>query len=751
MTEKPQATVPLIEIKSGRPETLMSESSRRTNASISRVRVTKMDNKKASSLLMEGKSLNTVGFKKGGIQTQRDLTHFRNCIVSKQFPEKSMNLLKNLEESIAQIPVNRYSQASAEEKFDILSRMTDAYNFAWNEGCTQIKEISNDHGKLFAKIRLFYMSLIEKYPKLNEAYNMEINDLREKLVQKDFNISVVEKELKSQIERAESTRKYIADVETEAKIQREKKRQYRDQANERSVQIEQLKSLATELRLQITILKEENERLKVQMAQKSVQVIKINENLEDKEVQVNTEFYQTKVRSSSSSIFMNNSSTASLLSNLPVKEHKKKKIKRVDSVDRLVSMEEIDSTADMHAPLRHTIFSFIDYIQEQELVERSYDEGEFKKYYWIFPKICSIFINGISLEDPQKPFTKFDQVLQAYLSNLYKTPYLVDRMTKTLIRTAHFMEEANYLIVIFNKFATYEYDFPLFRFFSTMIEFSIIYSSPDIADLVANEQIEPEISKITISPEDAVTVHKAIFPFWEPCQEFTSTDERIDYWQFMDILIQEFIKVRLHVLAFIKHGLLLSGCQDFKHITFGNFQNFVAISFPEECTGTLKPEWKELQIRYKALGNQDADTIDSQCIISFSVSKDPMIVSMMRTNTNKNFSSIFYDWNISMLKILSFIVKRLTIYVPTLKKLLPQNEELLNSAGGDIRGALFMGDLSSAVAYYRKMLHDVDTIFVYDFTNLSVTNNSSDKDIDELIKHLKLHEVVVGIINNEPS
>ncbi|EAX98836.1 hypothetical protein TVAG_409740 [Trichomonas vaginalis G3] len=414
-----------------------------------------------------------------------------------------------------------------------------------------------------------------------------------------------------------------------------------------------------------------------------------------------------------------------------------------------MSLEEIDSHDDRNAPLRHTIFSFIDYVKEQEFVERSYDEGEFKKYYWVFPKICSIFINGISFEDPQKPFTKFDQVLTAYLSNMYKTQFLIDRMTKTMIRTAHFMEESNYLFVVFNKFITYQYDFPLFRFFSAIIEYSIIYSQPDIADLVSNEQITPEGSVITITTDDAVSVHHALFPFWQPCQEFFTETKTIDYWKFLDILIEEYIKVRLHVLAFIKHGLLLSGCQDFKHITYQNFQNFVSITFPEECNGNPKAEWKELLIRYKALENQDSETIDSECIISYSVSKDTMIISMMRTNTHRNFSAIYYDWNISMLKVLNFIVKRLTVYVPALKKLLPQHVEMLNTAGADIRSALFMGDLSSAVAYYRKMLHDVDSIFVYDFTNLNVTNNSSDKDIDDLIQHLKLHEVVVGIINNE--
>ncbi|KAI5532241.1 hypothetical protein TVAGG3_0365570, partial [Trichomonas vaginalis G3] len=299
MSEKTQSAVPLIEIKKGRPETLMSESSRRTNASISRVRVSKMDNKKASSLLMEGKSLNTVGFKKGGIQTQADLTHFRNIVVSKVFPEKAMNLLKNLEESISQIPINSYGQASPEEKFEILNQLCDAYNFAWNEGCIQLKEISDEHGKLFAKIKLFYMSLLEKYPKLSESYNDEIHKLRDMISLKDENIKVIEKELKNHYNRAESAKKFITDVQNEATTQRTKKRQYREQANERSVQIEQLKSLETELRLQITILKEENDRLKVQ---KTVPNIKDTSNYVD----IGTdpiEIPPPKIRESQSSIF----------------------------------------------------------------------------------------------------------------------------------------------------------------------------------------------------------------------------------------------------------------------------------------------------------------------------------------------------------------------------------------------------------------------------------------------------------------
>jgi hypothetical protein len=276
-----------------------------------------------------------------------------------------------------------------------------------------------------------------------------------------------------------------------------------------------------------------------------------------------------------------------------------------------------------------------------------------------------------------------------------------------------------------------------------MIEFSIIYCKPDIADLVSNEFITPEEAVVTISSANAIEIHQSIFPFWQPCQEFTNGP--LNYFTFLDILIQEFEKAKLHIRAFVKHGLLLSGCTDWTHITQKNFQHFVALSFSDVTQTTSA--WEDLKIQYDALGKPKGDTVDQDSLIYFCVSKDSLILEMMRTNTTKNFTGVFYDWNSSMLEVLAFIVKRLTIYIPYLKKIIINRRKDIEDMSNLIRSSLFMGNLTSAICFYRKLLHTIDLDTVNDFTTINISNKSSNEEIKDLINHLRTRETIVGIID----
>ncbi|EAY23109.1 hypothetical protein TVAG_183450 [Trichomonas vaginalis G3] len=498
--------------------------------------------------------------------------------------------------------------------------------------------------------------------------------------------------------------------------------------------VEQAKSYITEMRLQNQMLKEENERLKN---------TKINLDMPTSSNAV--AFNDVGVGTSDNYIAPTNSNNQ--LPNVPLKRRDSKKLTRVDSVDRALSLLTEELVDERYVPLRHTVFSFIidsDQDIQSEFVKQT-DNTEFKTFNWLFPKICTIFITVLNNEDPSSPFRSFDHVISSYISKIYQTSFLTQKMTTILVQSAHIIDSKNYIFKMFNKFLENEYDFTCFRFFHTMLEFSIAYAKPDVSTIVANESLNESDSMITILPSDAISVHQAVFPFWEPCEEFTSTDYPIDYWEFLDILVQDFIKARKHIGAFIKNGLLLSGNQDIAHVTLKNFLTLNLIAFPDVNTGKVKDEWHQLLTRYEALGHKEPDSIDNSSIIYYCVSKDSLIIKMMRTNTIEQFSQMFFDMNAPMLEALNFIIKRLTIYIPALKNSLPNQADILNDAASNIRNSLYLADISGTLGFYRKMLHQIDSEQVNDFSSLIVSNQSADEDIKRILKHLEERETVVGV------
>ena len=717
---------------------------KRPQTSITRVRREQKENPNdklpaASARQIDVRSKNVVGFKNGGIKTPQDLTIFRQTIVSKTKQVQAKSIMDELNERLKIIPIRKYESCEPSKKYEIILQLLDAYKFAWNEASTQMRDISREHGRVFAKLKEFFMTLIDKYPALIQEFEQQVETLVEENKKKDQEIGLLKDEIKQEVERVEATKKYILDLQNEIERLKGRKVHYKEAVNNASLQVEQSSNVITDLRLQLQKMKEENERLKVPIDEdlllksssllgRSVETCDIGTD------PIATDITFTVPRSESANFS-------------PNKLRRKNTLKRVESVDRMINFDIPIVPDDKNVPLRHTVFSFID-TEPKDAVPMNSSSGpdpEYKKFYWVFPKVCSIFINSLSFEDTKHPYTSFAQIVQGYINKLYKTAFLSQKMVISLVETANFMSEQSSCIALFNKFSSGEYDFPTFRFCSAMIEFSIIYTHPDIADLVANEFITPEESVITISPDDAVNVHQAIFPFWQPCNELTDTDEPIDFWVFLDILIQEFLKARKHVLAFIKHGLLISGSTDIQHITYKNFTQFVSIAFPEVQHNNLKTEWKELVVQYKALGKPEGDTIDQECMKYYCTSKDSTIMTMMRTNTVRNFAQIYFDWNTSMLEVLDFMVKRLTLYLPAIKKHVTKHQIELEEAQSDIRNSLFMGDLSSAIGFYRRLLHILDSDAVNDFTTVSVTNTTPSSEITQLLKHMMTREYVVGI------
>ena len=62
-----------------------------------------------------------------------------------------------------------------------------------------------------------------------------------------------------------------------------------------------------------------------------------------------------------------------------------------------------------------------------------------------------------------------------------------------------------------------------------------------------------------------------------------------------------------------------------------------------------------------------------------------------------------------------------------------------------IRDALFMCNISSAIAHYRFLLHQLDFLTVKEMTSISINKSTPSQSAQELIEHMKLREKVAGI------
>lgn len=721
-----------------RSKTAMS-SERSSKASTPRRTSTSLRKKDEPIILtgrpIETKSVNTVGFKSGGIKTEQDLTHFRRIFESQTNEVQAKSVFMEFQEKISHVPIESYAELGPAEQYEMIKKLIDIYNFSWNECCFQLHKISNEHSKLLTKLKSFYNLLLDLYPELILSYHKQFESLTQQNKDKDREIQQLKQELNFQIDRNNGTKKYIIDCQNEIMRLKSAKKYYKNELNNEVSVVEQAKSYITEMRLQIQMLKEENERLK--NSKISIDMPTASNAIPHKDIGVSTTDFLITPQNS-----------VNTLPDVPLKQRPHSKIAKINSVDRLLSNLNINTVEQKYIPLRHTVFSFIvnsNSDVQSELVKQQ-DNTEFKTFNWLFPKICTIFVTVMNNEDPSSPFHSFDQVIMSYISKIYHTSFLTQKMTSCLVQSAHIIDSKNYIFKMFNKFLENNYDFTCYRFFSTMLEFSISYAKPDISTIVANETISEEDAVITILPDDAIKVHKAVFPFWQTCPQFTSTQYPIDYWEFLDILIEDFMDARQHMTAFVKNGLLLAGCQDLSHITLKNFVTFNAISFPDADQTKVKEEWRHLITRYEALGNINSDTVDLPSIVYYCVSKDSLILLMMKTSTPETFSQTYYDMNLPMLEALQFVIKRLTVFIPSLINCLPDQAAALREHAHQMRESLFLADIAGALGFYRQLLHVLDEAAVQDFSTLAISNACPEEQIKKILDHIETRERVVGVV-----
>lgn len=739
--------IPLKNTKRRHTENLSIEL--RSTARVNIPTTANKDRNIASSRSLEPTSIYTVGLKKGKNtlqDSQYNLKHFRNIVESKTSRDKIISVYETLKELLKNIPLDTYSKSTPTQKLMLIKECTEAYNFAWNEATLQLKGISEDYALFFIKTRNFYLSLVDKYPELMNEFQAEVDRLIQICEEKDQIINITGNEIEQLHNKLSSINQYIATIQSELVGVRAEKEEYKKKNNNLLLEIENLKMDVTELKCQLVKSKDESGKVKRE------EKIKLEESLSfcsevdhvdtgvDSVVMSFTRNIHPGEGNGGSMTFINqNNSGKTSKSNL----HK-------DISDTEYGFVYNDETElDLKfAPLRHTIFKFAIKLPPAEEHIKLGVDGEFKRFFWLFPKVCSILVNGLANENPKQPFTSFDKLCYSFFSEQYKTEFLTQQIFASVVATAHLLEQSNTGIKLFNKFIRCEYDFAQYRFTSSVTEFSLCYSCPNISELIVKEFLSPEDVVCTISRENAKLVHEAVFPFYKLPEEFEN-QQNIDFWVFQDYLILTFDKARRHLWAIAKNALLLSDCTDVNNITLTNFTQAMCITLPEVPHTDIESLWETLVVREKAINNHHSGCLSFDSIVFLFTSKDAFIHRIMKIKTHPNFEKIFFNWNVSTLEILSFIVKRITNHIPLLTEYIPVDENILREINEKIRVSLFLADLSGAACHYRKLLYIIDEFFVNDFSNIHITNQSTMEQVQALTDHLIQRERVVGIVDGK--
>lgn len=714
-----------------------SKSKRSSDVSLSLRRFSNSPKPKVKRLgkPIDGFNSSYVGFRPSDFRSIQDLSHLRHYVEAHSSSEQAVSVLESLDTMLKSIPIAGYENFEPDEKSSTINKLIEAYNFAWNEGTLQLKQINEEHAEIFVKIKNFYMFLLNEYPLLLTDYQKQVAELKNQCKEKDHEISILKKEIISINKINDEAREFIAGLRDEIIRLKNRKIFFKQELNDMTLQNDKLQEELTELRCKMAReieIKNDIMALGDSGYLKNSPSFELQKEAEKEFVDagINTDPFNFESESLSNSFIQSN------------KNHK--------SQIFTISAEAIENTAkaEPHSALRHVIYSFM--INEEKNIDlkgKIDNNAEMKKFYWMFPKIISIMISGIQFEDSSHPFNSFEDLLICFLTHHYQTNYLIQQIFSSLIMSAQLLDGVSPVIHLFNKFAKCEYDFFVFRFFHTVLEFSICYATPDISSLAANDAITPEDTIITISKEKARFVFHACFPFKDPPNALNDglNSKEISYWSFIELLIEEFMSSRSHFWSVLKNALLLSDCSDNTNISFSQFASFMGIIFPGIKQNVIKTQWKALLIREAASNSSRTNVLEFSSLTFLCASKDETINNVMNIVTAKDFSHLYYDMSSPMLDILAFIVNRLTYYIPTISVQVPEIQSEFEFQSFKIRDALFKCNISSAVSHYRYLLHKLDYLTVRNLTLITINKSLQSKDAEELIEHMKLREKVTGI------
>lgn len=665
-----------------------------------------------------------------------DLHHLRNAVETHSLEEKALSIMQNLDKMVSGIPVDKYEGSDASTKLDILTQLIDAYNFAWNEASIQTKEISEKHASIFVKIRGFYVNLLDQYPRLLSQYQREISELKKSNYEKDQHIAAISQEVELRESKSENMREFVAGLEEEIKRIKSRKNYFKDEYNIKVLECEQLETEITDLKCEVSKYLETS-KSKTLLEDIAADLSGAQEMFV---LQKEDEVEYTDAGTNPIAQMARDIQYVSLTNETTSQNSANEVISSTNS--RMLSE---------HATLRHVIFGFM--VNEPEEIEFVFQQDpniELKKFYWLFPKICSLFVGGLQFEERQNPFKNFDQMLTTFLTHHYQTKMLIHNVKLAMIQTAMLMEAQNPAIRIFNKFVRCNFDFYQFRFFHTVLEYSIGYATPSLSSLVGKDAISVEEAIVTIPKNRANEVFSAVFPFNKlPDMLRDGSRKHVLFWDFMELLIEEFSTTRRHFWTVLRNALILSDAVDINNILYKQFATFMGLIFLRVDGESVKEHWRDLiRMKYASLSTSDriiGDTLDFRSITHLCASRDDYIANVLQISTINGFSQTYYDLNASVVNAVRFIVDRLTQYIPSVAAQVAQIQEEFNRSCLLIREALFMCDIAKAFGQYRLLLHNLDYLTVKETDNIDVTNRASSTEIEQLLDHMKQREIVVGI------
>ena len=744
------------------------------------------------------RSPKSVGFKTTDFRTMKDLQHSRNIQQQLLVNKKAIPVLLNLENMVKNIPVNEYETADGPKKMEILSKLVNAYNLAWNEVTLQIKELSEEHAVVLFQLKSFYNSLFYDYPKLLKTFDDEVRALKMSISERDQCIL----SLKKQIEEIEfsfnSTRGFIYGIQRELDEAIENRNYFEKELNNQVLENDKLQSQITDLKYIILKQKKAMDN-QSQDSEGNINYSNLNLNLahplETEGFQQNQngslppnqysnqipQFQERKVLQIQKTLIIQRfveenrqviRQTGEIveLKDASVDTHDipqtKEEVKRnflVDwkSTDELLIKSDVFNIKTVDAEFRtspHTSIRKIihelmqspsEYCQVRLIPDH---EAELKKYHWVFSKIISIFLNGMRYEKPEKPFSSFDDVVSGYFGHMYQTSFLAQQMLQSLVNSVQVFEKSDPAVHLFHRFMSHDFDFNQFKFLSCILEYTINSTSPKVMSLIGQDALIPEDTNVIISLESACSIYDSLFPNEEKPQWLNpiKLSKTVEYWFFMENCINRFDECRKHIWSIIKNGFLLSDCTDINHITFRHYRNFFGLTLPTVTHEEIKQSWNELIVRNKAT-DKVGDMLDFDAISYYLTHKEKFFLEILKMKTSKTFHSRFYELNGSIINAIQFIVKRVVFYIPVIAENIQGRQKMFKNTGRSIREALFMCNIVQAFSHYRMFLHLVDGIHVRDISSLKLSNSSTEQDVKKFLHHFETREKAVGIYAIDPK
>ena len=709
-------------------------------------------------------SMSYVGFKPTEMRSQSNLQHNRNMIAIKKAPERAINVLQYLDQWVANIDVKSYPAGTPTDKLEIVKKLIEAHNFAWNEITLQVKEFSDEHAMVFAKLKQFYNSLLEEYPKLVRQFCQEISSLKEEVAKRDQQIEALQNQLVGNEDRCNAAGNLVFGLQKKLKHVTDRKKYYKSELRFQVTENERLTEEMTALKCNIARREEAiDEMLKKQHTTKVIVAPEANEKVEKKEEEMgpvqDVEYKCVGVNTTALEPYeFRASGLFARTADMPKEQREK-----ISVVKRTIDVTRLDLTNSKsedafnlpwiqektvtkeHSPLRSLVYRLMQMPVDPVSPKLTLgSQAELRKFAWVYAKIISIFAGSVQIENPATPYKSFEDVVVHFMNQVYQTPYLATQMAQSLIQSANILEKIDPAMMLFGMFYKGQYDLPQYRFFNLIMEISIGDVTPSLYALIKQDSLTSEETVINISTRRAAAIYEAIFPFDDVPPELSSFLGDISYWDFMHICIKRFDTCRQHLWRIMKVALCLSDCPDVSRISYHSFILFCGLTFPQIQTGVSSQYWKELIRRSQAKGKR-SDDLDFESVAFLIVGHEELFFEVMNISPAKDFHARFDKVNAAVLKCVNFILKRLIYYIPELKKKIPNGENTISASEMSMRTSLFLCDISDAFAYYRMILHLIDGIYVRDFTRMRLSDNANEDEAKAYIQHFVDREKVVGI------